>query len=78
MSDGVRESKLAHIGHVAALDWEEHVTNSDRRAEKEEAMIDCNPRAQDGLEKTHHTDCQAGNPWIILSRTLSHVVYIDG
>ena len=57
-------SKEAHMGHLAAKDWEERVTKEDPRASIGWQSFGNDHVAQNACQETHHTDCQHGNPWL--------------
>lgn len=49
---------------MAAYHWEERVTSVNPRVVNQGAIIGNNQKAQIAYKKAHHTDYQAGNPWL--------------
>ena len=63
MSEDVRYTKEAQMGHVAGCKWMGRVTMSDPRDVIKWEMISDDLRAKNRIKETQtHTDCQLGNP----------------
>jgi hypothetical protein len=60
---------------MAASHWVKRVIIHDPRVVMMWVIIDCDQRLRIALEEAHHTDCQAGNPWLSILDPSSLICY---